>query len=1112
VTYAYDDPAKIQSQATTATQHDQSYSSTFLTRANVTGVSRWDVTDITNATKALTTSMSYDAAGSVLTSADPVVGHQTSIAYADSFSDGTNHNTFAYPTAITDADGFSTLLQYNFDFGARTRIAGPPPANQPQGLIQTFAYDTAARIDRITTANNGAYQRFVYGPNYVQQYGSVNNVADDSYAIQVFDGVGRLFATSAYHPGSSGGYRAQLAYHDLMGRAMLQSNPTEITSGWVPAGDDAAGWLFTTQTYDWKGRPLVTTNTDTTTKEASYTGCGCAGGEVVTLTDEGTIDGGVAKRRQQKIYSDVLGRTVKTEVLNWQGGSVYSTTVNSYNARDQLTLVRQYQGAEGSGVYQDTTMTYDAYGRLQTKHVPEQDAGTATTYNYNPDDTAQSVIDARGASQTFSYNGRHLVTGITYSAPAGITPTSNVTYGYDAAGNRTSMNDGTGSCGYNYDQLSRMTSETHTFNGLGSYTLSYDYNLAGELKKITDPTNVSINYSYDQAGRLGGVTGSDNLYGGVSQYAPGVAYRAWGGIKGLNYGNNYTLAVSYNSRLQGTQFEVAGRPAQYGPSTVMKTQFDYYGDGATKYAHDVLDERFDRAYSYDNLTMLKEAYTGSESRDYVNGTSSGTQTGPYRQSYQHDAFGNLNHRDNRFWSRSDSFTASYANNRRAGFSYDFDGRLTQDNDLQYYYDAAGRSASVFDAPINKWLTIVNDGNGQQVKRVETQYGSVISTNYYLRSSVLGGKVITELNQNGQKQKGYVFAGEQVLAEQENNVVKWRHENPLTGSRGGSFANGFFQSGVEADPMGVNVGLVDPFIDPLPEPNPEPFMPTLLGDSGSRGSNPNCTSCYLDGFQIGCDRVGHLIDIGAVALEVTLRNGTRQQVPIRSFGVGLFGVWVPNASNPRGPGYGLSDEVVRVNTFQDDLMGHWQLFSFNFAGQNLADRRTSDPQRPDTPISAKDIYRIYRSIKDIRRYLPVCDNFIKGVLEELGKLNPSNPPVSTDMLEIFRMVQNQPDGGFFKNNSGPSTVSGRIKDGTAKILYGSSPFLYVSRTFHEGFHISGSNHWLFDQAVAKAIGQVDSAYLGRYEAIDPRDKDAYLSYSYLIDNALSTNCAEKDLQK
>src|SRR6266478_1219491 len=149
-----------------------------------------------------------------------------------------------------------------------------------------------------------------------------------------------------------------------------------------------AGWLYTQQTYDWKGRPLVTTNTDNTTKTASYGGCGCAGGEVVTLTDEAT--------RTQKVYSDVLGRQWKTEVLNWDS-TVYSTTSSTFNARDQVTLVRQYQGADTSSVYQDTTMAYDGYGRLQTKHVPEQASASVTTYTYIANDTVQSVTDARGA-------------------------------------------------------------------------------------------------------------------------------------------------------------------------------------------------------------------------------------------------------------------------------------------------------------------------------------------------------------------------------------------------------------------------------------------------------------------------------------------------------------------------------------------------------------------------------------------------------------------------------------------------------------------------------------------------------------------------------------------
>ncbi len=188
-----------------------------------------------------------------------------------------------------------------------------------------MTYNSLGQLERVTTTNNGAYKRFWYGAEYTASYATVNNVADEFYSIAVTDGLGRVIGAVSNHPGSTGGYRLVNTVYDLMGRAWLQSNPTEVNSAWAPSGDDAAGVYYTQQTYDWKGRPLVTTNPDGTTREASYAGCGCAGGDVVTLTDEGTIDAGVAKRRQQKIYSDVLGRTMKTEVLNWQNGSVYST-------------------------------------------------------------------------------------------------------------------------------------------------------------------------------------------------------------------------------------------------------------------------------------------------------------------------------------------------------------------------------------------------------------------------------------------------------------------------------------------------------------------------------------------------------------------------------------------------------------------------------------------------------------------------------------------------------------------------------------------------------------------------------------------------------------------
>jgi YD repeat-containing protein len=278
----------------------------------------------------------------------------------------------------------------------------------------------------------------------------------------------------------------------------------------------------------------------------------------------------------------------------------------------------------------------------------------------------------------------------------------------------------------------------------------------------------------------------------------------------------------------------------------MKAQYQYHQDSSPKYAHDLLDERLDRAFSYDNAGSLKEAYSGSEARDYVNGTNSGTATGPYRQSYQHDAFGNMTNRTNRFWSQTDIFTASYANNRRQNqaFQYDAVGNLTQDTDLQYAYDAAGLNTSVVSAAANKTIAPLYDGDGQAVRRVETESGTT-SITYYLRSSVLGN-VISELNAQGVKLKTYVYLGSQVLARQESNWIVWQHSNPITGSRGISNRDGGYGLEAEPDPMGIDVGFFDPFVHlELYEPPPEGITGLLAGSGVPNGR------CVLDGMAIDC---------------------------------------------------------------------------------------------------------------------------------------------------------------------------------------------------------------------------------------------------------------------
>src|SRR5260370_42132211 len=100
-----------------------------------------------------------------------------------------------------------------------------------------------------------------------------------------------------------------------MDRPSQFTNPTEINGGWVPSGDDAAGWIFSTPiVYDWKGRTRFTYNMDGTYKEASYGGFGCGGGEGVKVTGE--------VERQKKVYLGSFCRQREGGTFNYGGGGI----------------------------------------------------------------------------------------------------------------------------------------------------------------------------------------------------------------------------------------------------------------------------------------------------------------------------------------------------------------------------------------------------------------------------------------------------------------------------------------------------------------------------------------------------------------------------------------------------------------------------------------------------------------------------------------------------------------------------------------------------------------------------------------------------------------------
>ncbi len=739
------------------------------------------------------------------------MGHATYLDYADSFSDGVNRNTFAFTTSATDGEGSTSTTKYNYDFGAVTRTHAPSSGTGAGvnyvDVVRDYYPD--GRLQAATVLPGNTYQRWVYDDNagYVHTYATITGTtqADEFHSWVIRDGVGRARLSASDHPGSAGGFTGRYVIYDKMGRASEQSNPTEIDQNWNPVGDDTlnasqntGGWRVTLQTHDWQGRPRVTTNADGTTRVLSYGGCGCAGGEVATAQDE--------HGRQRRYTKDMLGRLARVEELNWNG-TVYSTTLYSYNARDQFTEISQ-QG-------QLRTFDYDGHGRLWHKTTPEQGQ---TTYTYHADDTVNVITDARGATATYGYNGRHQVASVDYEVPnSSVATTQDVGYLYDAAGNRFWMSDGEGSTFSHYDTLGRMDWEERNISGVGSYRLNYEYNPAGELKEVRFPWqfgggNVKFTYGYDKAGRLNSVGGSG--YAGVTSYAGSITYRAFGAVKGMNYGDTKSLSTSYDRRLRPTKWDVPG---------VLGYKY-YYDDfnehtGRVTFAQHItpatagLDRSqtsssLDRSYEYDNAGRLLISHAGAEARAHSFSGQWGTADGHYSQGYDYDAWGNLTHRYG--WggevqqgspASSTDLYYTYSNNRRSGFTYDAVGNLTFDGGQHFTYDAQGSQVAV------DWMNIQQgyDGDGLRVRRTAT--GTVPAR--YLRSSVLGGQVLAELNQIGgvwEWVRGYVYGGAGLLAVQQGNAVSFIHEDPVTKSKRVTDTGGNVQqSATEFDPFGADAG-------------------------------------------------------------------------------------------------------------------------------------------------------------------------------------------------------------------------------------------------------------------------------------------------------------------
>jgi RHS repeat-associated protein len=111
----------------------------------------------------------------------------------------------------------------------------------------------------------------------------------------------------------------------------------------------------------------------------------------------------------------------------------------------------------------------------------------------------------------------------------------------------------------------------------------------------------------------------------------------------------------------------------------------------------------------------------------------------------------------------------------------------------FTYNANGQQATSLYYGISQQMSY--DGDGLRGKRVENG-----NTTYYLRSSVLGGQVVCELNSGGTWTRGYVYLGGQMLAMQFSGIF-WIHQEPYSKGQRITNSSGNVTATIELDPWG-----------------------------------------------------------------------------------------------------------------------------------------------------------------------------------------------------------------------------------------------------------------------------------------------------------------------
>lgn len=562
-------------------------------------------------------------------------GHLTSETQTD-----TTTHTEPYST-----NGQTRTWTYTWDLTGQLLTVDGPLAGVTGKT--TFTYDPNGYLATVT---NGLGQRITI--NTVNSLGQPTQVTDANGIVFafVYGPLGRLMSATVDPGGKQAVWSFQYDAMDQITQVTLPNNVvltfaynaarrlTSITNGanekieyaYDKAGDitkidvkssDGAIVVQMRGIYDELGRILKNIGADNQETQLAYDNVD----NITQIVDP-----------RSNVYGnefDDLHRLVRET-----DPDLYETNV-TFTGRDDIESVTDARTNA-------TVYVRNGWGGIIRETSPDRGV---TDYVYDERGLMIQRTDARGQVTEFTYDGLGRMTSRSFPGA----PSETTTWSYDstADGNKgvgrpTGITDPSGTEDYTYDALGHRTRVVRVI-GARTYETHYKYDEDGNVEEITLPSGRTVTNERDTLARVTSVTTKDNAGASSNTVVSWVAWRPFGPLASLTFGNGTDPAQAYDNDGRVTDIDAAG-----GGITVQDLSYDYDPASNITAIVDNLTTSQSQIFVYDDLDRLTSA------------------TGPYGTiEYDHDQVGNRTDRTVTLPSAgAETYTTASTSNRLASIS------------------------------------------------------------------------------------------------------------------------------------------------------------------------------------------------------------------------------------------------------------------------------------------------------------------------------------------------------------------------------------------------------------------------------------------------------------